>query len=180
MVDGDLEPLRGQRWFSSGIGRYVAGAVVLRAGRVLILRRRPEDFRGGTWELPSGRIEPGEDLAAALAREVAEETGLAVLATGAVVGTFDYASRSGRRTRQVNVVVAVEDGPVTTTEHDAHRWVGVADLPDSGLSEQSRAVAEAALRRPASPIGPPAGPADPPGAPAGGDQGGVDQGGPAR
>lgn len=32
----------------------------------------------GTWELPGGKIQPGEDQAAALAREVEEETGMAV------------------------------------------------------------------------------------------------------
>ncbi len=53
-----------------------AGAVVTdERGRVLLLWRHR--FITGTWgwEIPIGRAEPGEDLAAAAAREVEEETG---------------------------------------------------------------------------------------------------------
>jgi 8-oxo-dGTP diphosphatase len=51
------------------------GAVVVRDGRLLLIRRG----RGvgvGLWSLPGGRVEPGETLAAAVRRELAEETGL--------------------------------------------------------------------------------------------------------
>jgi 8-oxo-dGTP diphosphatase len=53
-------------------------------GRLLLVRRANEPGRG-LWSLPGGRVEPGEDDAAALVREMAEETGLTV-EPGALVG----------------------------------------------------------------------------------------------
>lgn len=53
------------------------GAVVRRGDEVLLIRRA----RGtavGQWSIPGGRVEFGEGLKAALAREVLEETGLEV------------------------------------------------------------------------------------------------------
>lgn len=61
------------------------GAVVLDArGRLLLIRRGNEPGRG-LWSVPGGRVEAGESVAAAVEREVREETGLAVRA-GAEVG----------------------------------------------------------------------------------------------
>lgn len=54
------------------------------AGRILLIRRANEPG-GGLWSLPGGRVEPGEDDAGALVREMAEETGLTV-APGTLVG----------------------------------------------------------------------------------------------
>jgi ADP-ribose pyrophosphatase YjhB (NUDIX family) len=54
------------------------GAVVHdTAGRLLLIRRGQEPSRG-LWSLPGGRVEPGETVAAAVVREVREETGLEV------------------------------------------------------------------------------------------------------
>lgn len=55
-----------------------AGAVVRDAAGRFLLVRRAKDPEAGRWTLPGGRVEPGESPAAAAAREVAEETGLAV------------------------------------------------------------------------------------------------------
>jgi 8-oxo-dGTP diphosphatase len=53
------------------------GAFVLDGPRVLVIQRgRPP--AEGLWSVPGGRVEGGETLAQALAREVREETGLAV------------------------------------------------------------------------------------------------------
>ena len=54
----------------------VALAIPLRAGRYLVARRAVEQHLGGTWEFPGGKVEAGEDPAAAAVRELAEETGL--------------------------------------------------------------------------------------------------------
>jgi ADP-ribose pyrophosphatase YjhB (NUDIX family) len=54
------------------------GAIVVEDGRLLMIQRR-NDPGAGLWSLPGGRVEHGEHLADALRREVAEETGLAVM-----------------------------------------------------------------------------------------------------
>ncbi len=57
----------------------VVGAVIEEVGTILLLKRPADDFRGGTWELPSGNLKPADaDLLAALHREVTEETGLPI------------------------------------------------------------------------------------------------------
>jgi mutator protein MutT len=56
----------------------VAGAVIDAAGRVLIAQRPPGKHLAGGWEFPGGKLEPGEARASGLARELAEELGIAI------------------------------------------------------------------------------------------------------
>jgi 8-oxo-dGTP diphosphatase len=90
-----------------GIQQLVVGGIVRNGDAVLLLRRPEDDFIGGIFELPSGKVEPGEALDAALIREVKEETGLDVSAIQHYLGSFDYTSGSGRPSRQFNFVVDV-------------------------------------------------------------------------
>ncbi len=54
------------------------GAVIWRGPERLLLVRRGQPPRAGEWSIPGGRVEAGETLREALAREIAEETGLTV------------------------------------------------------------------------------------------------------
>jgi 8-oxo-dGTP diphosphatase len=54
------------------------GAVVVHDGGLLLVKRAKAPGEG-RWSLPGGRVEPGESLTEAVAREVLEETGLTVI-----------------------------------------------------------------------------------------------------
>lgn len=56
----------------------VGAAVVVRddEGRILLVRRGPGATRAGLWSVPAGFVDYGEEVRAAAARELEEETGL--------------------------------------------------------------------------------------------------------
>jgi A/G-specific adenine glycosylase len=56
----------------------VTAAVICRDHRFLITQRPPDGLLGGLWEFPGGKVQPGEDLAECLQREICEELGVAV------------------------------------------------------------------------------------------------------
>jgi 8-oxo-dGTP diphosphatase len=53
----------------------VVAAVIRGPAGILVSRRFAEAERGGQWEFPGGKVEPGEDEPAALRREIREELG---------------------------------------------------------------------------------------------------------
>jgi 8-oxo-dGTP diphosphatase len=132
------------------VQKLVVGAVIRIDGRFLLLERIPSDFMGGLVELPSGTVDPGEDLLTALAREIREETGLVVRSVLAYLGPFDYLSGSGKKTRQFNFVVEVAPGEVQLepTEHRSYHLVSLSDEAFSTLniSDATRTVLKAAAR----------------------------------
>lgn len=55
---------------------HVAVGVIEQDGRILITRRAEELHQGGKWEFPGGKVEAGESVQEALARELEEELGI--------------------------------------------------------------------------------------------------------
>ena len=104
--------------------RVVCGALV-RDGRVMVARRGPAMRHAGRWELPGGKVEPGEDDATALARELREELGLHVRIVGPI-GEARTPLGEGALLR-VAYAVTTEDTPALA-EHDALAWLGPAEL----------------------------------------------------
>ena len=62
----------------------VAVALIGADGRVLMQRRRLSRAHGGLWEFPGGKVEEGETLEQAVAREMAEELAVEI-APGALI-----------------------------------------------------------------------------------------------
>ncbi len=58
--------------------QVAVGVVQDSAGRILISRRSPDAHQGGLWEFPGGKIENGESVEQALARELYEELAIRV------------------------------------------------------------------------------------------------------
>lgn len=54
----------------------VVAAVVTHSGKILIGQRKRNNWHGLKWEFPGGKVEPGEEPAVALARELREELGI--------------------------------------------------------------------------------------------------------
>ena len=63
------------------------GAVIVEAGKVLLVKRRYEPL-AGRWSIPGGTLELGETLEDGVARELREETGLDI-EVGPVIEVFD-------------------------------------------------------------------------------------------
>ncbi len=68
------------RWMHFTDPKVAAAVLVEQDGKVLLVRRANEPFRG-LWTLPAGFVNGGEDPAKAAARECLEETGLSVRVT---------------------------------------------------------------------------------------------------
>jgi 8-oxo-dGTP diphosphatase len=54
----------------------VAAGMLIERGRVLLTRRKAGAHLAGAWELPGGKVQPGEDPREALVRELREELGI--------------------------------------------------------------------------------------------------------
>jgi len=102
---------------------------------LLIVRRSATDPRhAGEWDIPGGRLEPGEDVMAAGIRETEEEVGVTarnpqlvfgmsktrVDGTGTWIFFLERLSLSGDENPEI----------ILSNEHDQYKWVPFKDLPN--------------------------------------------------
>ena len=118
--------------------RLAALAVVVRGGRVLLVRRRNEPD-AGLWGFPGGHVEPGETCGECAAREAAEETGVVVVPRG-LLANVEVVRRGGPRGPAFHfVLVAVacdhaSGEPEAAGDVSEARWVSVADVAEGRLA----------------------------------------------
>lgn len=96
-----------------------AGGVVRRGGLIAVVHRPHRE----DWSLPKGKLEPGEDDAAAAVREVLEETGCeAVIERD--LGTVSYTVADGRpKTVRYFLMTAGDGASDTAADVDVVRWL---------------------------------------------------------
>ncbi len=121
----------------------VVGVAVIRAGRLLLARRVSPPRLAGMWELPGGKVEPGETIAAAAARELDEELSIGI----SVVDALDdaYPLEGGYELVVVRAELLPGTEPIAGVAHDAVRWLSDADVADFLASPSDSAVVNADL-----------------------------------
>ena len=122
----------------------VAGALISGSALLVAQRERPPEL-AGLWELPGGKVAPGESDADGLARELHEELGV-VVTVGERLGD-DVALNETMTLRAYRVTQT--GGMLAPNDHRALRWVTVDELPSlpwvpadrAWLGELTRALA---------------------------------------
>lgn len=104
----------------------VVGAAILRGDAVLVARRAPGKSLAGAWELPGGKVEPGETDETALEREIAEELRLVVRAHERIGESIH--EQGDRRIRLVAYRCDDDGGEPVSDDHDAIVWLTAATL----------------------------------------------------
>lgn len=122
-------------------------AVIWNAKRELLLIRRTKSPRCGEWSLPGGKVEFGESLAAAVKREIREETGLEIEIVGLidVVETIDDAAAgaSGAHFVLIDYAARLVSGEAVAASDAANAtWVAIGDLPNYPMWNEMRRIIE--------------------------------------
>jgi ADP-ribose pyrophosphatase YjhB (NUDIX family) len=131
------------------------GAIITDEAGRLLLSRRGHAPGAGLWSLPGGRVEPGESDAAAVAREVREETGLLVR-PGPLAGAVELAGPGATVLDIRDYLAAVTGGRLQAGDDAADvRWVTAAELAvlpvSQGLTDTLRSWGVLPPSRPAQP-----------------------------
>ena len=121
--------------------------MIFRDGKVLLVRRARSPGKG-FYSLPGGRVEYGETLQQALAREVDEETGLKIDIVG-LAGWREVvpgASAGGHYVIMSFAARWAAQEPVLNDEHDDYKWLVPGHFGDLKLTGGLLEVVEAASR----------------------------------
>jgi 8-oxo-dGTP diphosphatase len=119
-------------------------------GQVLIVRRSESDsHEPNMWEMPGGKIDPGQPPEESLRREIFEETGLGVeeiLPNMLLVESFVLQEGKYAGSLYVSVVCVakvIEGDVVLSNEHSEYKWVQFSELMNYPLT---RATINIAIR----------------------------------
>ncbi|MCL2553599.1 MAG: (deoxy)nucleoside triphosphate pyrophosphohydrolase, partial [Actinomycetia bacterium] len=121
----------------------VVGGAVLDRGRLLAARRTAPPELAGQWELPGGKVEPGERDEDALVRELREELGVTVRPLDRLPGTWPLAPGL---VLHVWTATLVTGTPRPLQDHDALRWITPTDSPTLPWIPADRAAVEGVWR----------------------------------
>ncbi len=99
----------------------VVAGLLIRDGEALLGLRKANGKRGGLWECPGGKVDPGETHMAALSREWREELGVHITDVGERIGTV-FLDLEVSFTVTLYAVHAVQ-GALQALDHSELRWI---------------------------------------------------------
>ena len=110
--------------------RVFTTGVVLRQGRLLILKRKPDDDSyPGVWDCVGGHFEKGESAEECMLREAKEETGqkMKIVKVGHLV---EYLDAYGRAVAVPFVLRPDPKKEVVPSEHSEFKWIKLSETKD--------------------------------------------------
>ncbi|WP_328536917.1 (deoxy)nucleoside triphosphate pyrophosphohydrolase [Streptomyces sp. NBC_00344] len=127
--------------------RVVVGGALYDRGRLLAARRSAPPELAGRWELPGGKVEPGESAEQALVRELREELGVETEVLERIPGEWPLKPGYVLQVWTARLV----SGEVSPLEdHDALRWLSPPEISQVDWLDQDRPAVALAARRLAS------------------------------
>jgi 8-oxo-dGTP diphosphatase len=112
----------------------VVAAVVTRDGKILIGQRKRNGRHPLKWEFPGGKVEPGEDPRAALARELREELSVAAI-IGEEMDSYEVRYSDGFRVLLHFYRVSEFQGEPCNLDFEQILWERPERLPDYDFLE---------------------------------------------
>lgn len=108
--------------------RLVVAAALVEGTRLLAAQRSFPPQLAGQWELPGGKVEPGEAPLEALRRELREELGVEIAVGELVPGPDDgdWPVLGGHRMRVW--LCGVRDGVARALDHEQVAWVDLTEV----------------------------------------------------
>jgi 8-oxo-dGTP diphosphatase len=117
----------------------VAAGILMQDGRILICQRKPDGAFPLQWEFPGGKVEPGEDAATCLRRELREE--LAIEAeVGSEMSVFRYTYPNGFEVELFFLRVTAYTGELVNQAFEQILWVEPNRLPHYNFLEADRTL----------------------------------------
>lgn len=111
--------------------------------RLLAARRSPGTALGGGWELPGGKVEPGEEPGEALRRELVEELSVEVEIGLELRNPAGDAWPINEGFAMRTWFVEIRTGSLSPTGgHDQLRWLAPAELLDTAWLTPDRPIVE--------------------------------------
>ncbi|KAL2206302.1 NUDIX hydrolase [Sarocladium strictum] len=154
----------------SPVDKITVGAAILRKSKdpkadtqILLLKRSAHEmYYPNMFEVPGGKVDPGESLRDAVKREVNEESGLVVFGIVKALPAFNYTTTKTaddptigtqesicRRAQQFSYVVTIEgdgsDFRVNQEEHSEGAWFEASDLANVSMTDEMRNLVIQAL-----------------------------------
>ncbi len=128
--------------------QLAVSAGIFRDGKILLVRRAREPARG-VYTFPGGRVEFGESLIEAVAREVREETGLSIEVIGLAGFREALPGKTGGNGHYVILPFAarwVANEVALNDELDDARWLTPGNLGSLPITHGLEATIEAARK----------------------------------
>ena len=106
--------------------KKVTAAILIKDGKILIAKRKADDWQANKWEFPGGTVERNETPQACLKREIQEEFGINV-SVGRILGESIYHYDHGS-IKLLAYRVHWKSGKIALNDHADYRWVSAKQL----------------------------------------------------